>query len=113
MAQLKTAPSCLNAVTIPCAHNVVGNNLRTSYGEHLKVLQSIAGGTGSLDEDQGLEQRALEKPIAFLNHISVMKEGIQAMNKHHADMQEAWASMSHQCTTVKKNCGMPIKKGVM
>ena len=75
-------------------------------------MQSIASGIGSLDQDHGLDQTALEKPTAFLNHISVMKEGIQAMDKHHSEMQEAWEKMSHQCTTIQKNCVMSIKKGV-
>ena len=35
--------------------NGAGNNIRLSYADHLKVLQSIAGGTGSLDEGQGLD----------------------------------------------------------
>ena len=34
------------------------------------------------------------------------------MDKHHSEMQEASEKMSYQCTTVQKNCGMPIKKRV-
>ena len=81
-----------------------------SYANHLKETQGIAGGVGSLDE--GLSQAALERPAAFLHHISVMQDGIQAMDRHYSDMQEACSSMSHHCTSVQKNCGWPIKKGV-
>ena len=54
---------------------------------------------------------AFERPAAFLHHISVMKEAIRVMEKHHWEMQEAYKSMPQQ-TTVQKNCGMPIKNGV-
>ena len=40
--------------------NGAGNNKQLSYEDYFKVLQSIAGGTGSLDE--GLDQIAMEKP---------------------------------------------------
>ena len=71
-------------------------NKQLSYADHLKELQSIAGGAGSLDE--GLDQTALEKPADFLHHISVMKEAIRAMEKYHGEMQEAYKSMSQQTT---------------
>ena len=53
----------------------------------------------------------MENPAAFLHHISVMKEAVQAMGKHHADMKEAYAAMSQQ-TSVQKNCTRPIKDGI-
>ena len=40
-----------------------------------------------------------------------MKEAIQAVEKHHAEMKGAYESMSHQ-TSVQKNCGMPVKNGI-
>ena len=80
-----------------------------SYADHLKVMQSIEGGTGSLVEDQGLEQTALAKPTSFLHHISVIQEGIQAMDKHYLDIQEAWASISNPCTSVKKTVTCQLK----
>ena len=56
--------------------------------------------TTSKHEDQGLGQTALERPTDLLHYISVMKNAIQAMEKHHSEMQEAYSSMSHQCANV-------------
>ena len=89
-------------------NNGAVENKPLSYADHFKILQSLAGGTVSLDEVQGLDQTVLEKPTNFLHHVSVIQEGIQAIYKHYSDMQTAWASMSHHCTSVQKNCSMPI-----
>ena len=64
----------------------VGIDTLLSYADHAKRMQSIADGIGSLDQDPGLDQTALNKPTAFLNHITLMKEGIQAMDKYYSEM---------------------------
>ena len=97
----------LSAHQLNAPENGVNNNEKQmSYADHLKC---IAGSDGSVRK--GLDKAALEKPAAFLHHISVMKEAIQAMEKHHAEMNGAYVSMSHQ-TSVQKNGGMPVKNGV-
>ena len=39
----------------------VGNDTLLNYADHVKRLQKIVGGTGSFDQDQGLDQSALDK----------------------------------------------------
>ena len=41
----------------------------------------------------------------------MIKEAVQAMGKHHADMKVAYAAMSQQ-TSVQNNCARPIKDGI-